>query len=669
MTKQNYTHIKTSYIYTLISLLSISAIVCCHFFSLPEKRLMLLFDSDYVYSFLFAKSIIFEGCSVSSWDLGTCTFFFPNILVYALLFLFANNILLLHLIFSIIQIGLLLLLIRYLAKITYTNISLGYLCLIDIFLCLFLLQTFCSNDLLYIKQLYVPLHTGVFLIAIINIINSFLFIESEKPRYLIMIFILSILSIISDKMYLEFFTIPALAVYFFLFFSRRKVSIILGVSLIGSAIFGEVLYVLLKKWQLIRMSEMAVQLQFSKNAFINYYKILAASIKGNNLIQLLWIVSVIIFVIESYFCIKAFRQKEYQQRQLLSMFYVAFFAITMSSPIITALFFTVESIRYICFAPILSWVFLPLYLHQLSPSNRIAKDALMAMFMIISIFSIVAFGKDIKQIPTDFRPQKVMFVDDAIKKYGLKNGVAQYWNSNFFNAFTHTDRYINATYPSLSGRNLLCNKDKYFHKSPSERTIYNFLLDCQYYDNAFIKAFFADKLQLITNGTDCLYKTEDFYYDAFTGALLKSHWNYNKTVILDLETSVSSDRHTISGSDSLKTGTERNKVTVRNDFQSIDMSKREYGPSYVTDILKIGETVEFRCWIHPITKALMIVGVSNEARMSSSAIDSKDSKGWGQLVFRCNIKENLENKKLKIYLWNPEKVHVFVDDISYSVMK
>jgi len=311
---------------------------------LTQQQFLSLFDSDYVFGYLFSKSILIEHASIKTWDLGTCTFLFPNIFIYAILFILTKKIILTHLVFGIIQITGLAYLLRKIGKTISEDISNTSLLLIDFCLILFFIQP----NVLYTKQLFVPIHTGGFIIGLLSLLFVFLYHKTNHSKYLILIAILSILSIVSDKMYLEFFTIPVCLISIVLFLNKKKEGFIILLYVIGSALLGELLYRLFVYKHWFAMTELPLHLSLSWEALHNYIHILKKSLQGNWLMLIFFMFSLIVWIIEFIRILRlGFVSRLTNIRNLFGIYYISFFGITMLSPILFNVFFSVESIRYI----------------------------------------------------------------------------------------------------------------------------------------------------------------------------------------------------------------------------------------------------------------------------------------------------------------------------------
>lgn len=641
-------------------------LVCLWFYSLTQQQFLLLFDSDYVFAYLFSKSILVEHATIKTWDLGTCTFLFPNIFIYSFLFLFTQKVVLTHLFFGIIQITGLAYLLRKLGTIIYSDASKTALLLIDFGLILFFIQP----NVLYTKQLFVPIHTGAFLTGLLSLLFVFLYYKTNRSKYLILVAILSILSIVSDKMYLEFFTIPVCLISIFLIINKKKEGFKIVLYVIASTILGEMLYRLFVYCHWFSMTELPLHLSISWDALLNYMRILKNSLQGNIVMLFFFVFSLVVWVIELFRIVRdGFLLRLTNFRTLFGIYYVAFFGITMLSPILFNVFYTVESIRYICFAPFISLVFLLFYCTDLLNTKKRYKTIVIVSYLLLLMVLFVVSLRNIQIKTFDYRPNNVCFIDEMVPKYSLKNGVAGYWNSNYYNAFTHTQTSIHATSEQLNTYELLCDKRKYYFDGQSKKTIYTFLYPCSYFNNAFIKAYFANDLQLITNGTDSMFKTPEFYFDTNTGIVMKSIWKPVKQINIDFETAILNG-FIHSKHDSLHVGNAVIKTMSRTGKSCLNLSGIEYGPTLSTDTLQLGETLLYSCWIYPAKMdSIILVADNKKDWMSSSCIDSVDSRGWGRLVLRLNIRERYAGTCFKLLLWNMKKKDLKLDDIEFSVVK
>ena len=641
-------------------------VVCLWFYSLTKQQFLSLFDSDYVFGYLFSKSMLIEHASIKTWDLGTCTFLFPNIFIYAFLFILTKKVVVTHLIFGVIQITGLAYLLRKIGSTIFEEISNTSLLLIDLGLVLFFIQP----NVLYTKQLFVPIHTGVFIIGVLSLLFVFLYYKTNRSKYLILVAILSLLSVVSDKMYLEFFTLPGCSISVVLILNKKRKGLVILLYVFTSAILGELLYRLFiyKHW--FAMTELPLHLSLSWEALHTYISILKKSLQGNWLMLFFFLFSMIIWIIE---CIRLVRvglvSRLTNIRDLFGIYYLSFFGITMLSPIMFNVFFSVESIRYICFAPFISLVFIPFYIQYFISKNPIYKYAIIFTYSFVLLCFIIYCLRNIQLKPLDYRPDNVTFIDGMVSKYSLKNGVAGYWNSNYYNAFTHSLTSIHATSEQLNTYELLCDKRKFYVNTQSIKTLYTFLYPTLYFKNAFIKAFFADDLHLISNGKDSLFKTSEFYFDIATGVVMKSVWKPVKQITFDFESNV---RNGViySKADSLTVGNAVIQSISHSGKSCLNLSDIEYGPTVLTDTLHLGETILYSCWIYPAkTDSIILVADNKKDWRSMSVIDTIDSRGWGRMVFKLNVREQYAGTRFNLLLWNFKKEHFKVDDIELTVVK
>ncbi len=150
----------------------------------------------------------------------------------------------------------------------------------------------------------------------------------------------------------------------------------------------------------------------------------------------------------------------------------------------------------------------------------------------------------------------------------------------------------------------------------------------------------------------------------------KNNFNYKKeyidTIFCDAETVVDNKFVTSNKEYFLEnTNTQTNEKAFEGKFSSKLLEDKMYGMTTTINNSKFGEGFTVNVWKQGANKAVIVASGPKETKfyVKSSEIIQKDSvTGWEKIELDFVIPKIMENKKLKIYLYNPSSETIYFDN-------
>jgi len=391
------------------------------------------FDSDGIYLPTLYNDIIVNGGSYSDWYGSAAPYYFPDMFLYAISnFICSDFYYAIPLYFTLISAIILFTLFKiyrhffnyrdalYLSAITS---SVVYIIPFDT----------------YIFQFISVFHFGEFVVELISVYLVFEILKDpQRKRYPILLFVLSILTIASDNMYILHFILPSLATTLILWFVKvltHKQSLYILGLLITATVFGKLLGRLIT----LNYSEYANITTLSFDHFLINIKSVAdifmhsftEHIFITTLMLLVYIVIIISFIFYKH--VKILKVNELEKGRI---FYISLYLLFMLLGNLLAVSLLYPHTVYIHY--MLPIFLMPIYMFptlfkqvglnlEQKMLTRIYIVLTCALFSILSIQSYKQFNK--ASIKTEYYPSLVSCVDDFVEKTGAKDGIGGYWES------------------------------------------------------------------------------------------------------------------------------------------------------------------------------------------------------------------------------------------------
>lgn len=378
-----------------------------------------------------------------------------------------------------------------------------------------------KKEYLLALHYYIPLHMGVFTIALMIIYLSLKFLKKPNKKYIITIILLSIISVASDGIFVEFYILPSIIVLYIIYVKYRNKNFIklLFYNLI-SLILGKLFLLLLKlsfhfhsKEPSLNFPNILKSLNICLHQFYDY-------LLSGNLKTFIWLISIITFFFILTYLFKNFSNDKIAKapfHYFYLCFIIAFSVIVFFSPALMGIYYDYSNIRYNIFVYYFLLGNFPFIIHHLFKVVKLLKYMSLIIVFILALFlgfkiSSPSYIKGINK-NLNYYPTLVMFVDELSKFENLKVGVADYWDGRVVSMLSKNKTVVNHVFLNNLSPYYHLNSLKNYLYYPNDSTIwYNFIIYHANLDTNFVHSTFGNFV-IISNGNYSIIKVPEFRYN------------------------------------------------------------------------------------------------------------------------------------------------------------
>jgi hypothetical protein len=408
----------------------------------------ILFNSDILYFPTLYKDLFIDHYNLSGWTIPGSPNFFPDMFFYFILMFITGKASYSTFFFAFLQFLTILLLFRHLIKSVFPGYGLYSLTLGNLLLSLFFLVTFIDHDPYMTFHLVSnTYHLGALINVLIAMIFSIEYIRSSRNIYLVFLFILGLLAIISDRLFIVMYCIPfsgALLVFVRKPRNLRKL-LFLTLTIALMLVLGFVIFDRITHNNTFHVAK--AYFNFSIEGITASWNVLYGNLKLFFIHFKIFTIIIIISIISLLFSLlnlfrsasalwKGFElSDENGLKHLMNIFFILFMITVFFTPVLTGGFQGFDTIRYNIFVFYLGTLFLGvvfIYFFNEKPWTYCAiKISSITALAILSIFmGIYISGNHI--IPElkkyfGYYPQVACCIDTMDEKHELKLGVSTYW--------------------------------------------------------------------------------------------------------------------------------------------------------------------------------------------------------------------------------------------------
>ncbi len=456
----------------LFGLLSLFFIVL-FYASLPDSYLDQLFNTDSLYLPSLYKDFFIEHGKVTSWSFNSSPNFVPDMLLYFPMNWMIGNFRLTAIVFSLFQQMLLMFLVYSLLRRFFgkdANVYSGLIVLLSI---IFLLSFLLGNEY-YLSFLYVSntFHVGTFVMALICLKLSFVYVEKKKTGILVLMLFLQLIAFLSDRLFLILFTAPAF--FTFILFWKNRQSLILAISQLLVGLTGFIIFNNLSEWFHIKVGSphRINQISYFFEALQVLIQHFTAILSRFDIVSLIWILAIISFITGGIIVLRNYRKILFGAQPDLPLVYLLFstffFPMVIIAPLLNGNYTGFDTVRYIIFAfyvaifniPLILWF----YRSQINP--KVVRITGIILFTVLFGFGIFLTSKInlVKQIShiANYYPPYVEMVDKVVAEENLKFGLANYWDAKFITMFSKSGVKIYSALDDLNAYYHVSNQDWYY---------------------------------------------------------------------------------------------------------------------------------------------------------------------------------------------------------------
>lgn len=363
-------------------------------------------------------------------------------------------------VFSILQFGAVLVLIYHLFRIWVPKTDITTHIMIGMVVMLYLVSAIIGEGPLIAFQLLAPsYHCGFFINSLMAMIAGMHYLRKGKIIWLIVTGLVAMLASLSDRLFLIAFMFPLIILVILTAirdFREYRYFLLLGVTLISSLlgmwIFkllynGTYLHFIATGWKMFNFANIGT-------SFHNLVDHIVSIIKNPPLQRWLIILMLFFFIAAPVYLsryllsfLKNRLDQDKKQQYMLILFLFIYSVAILLTPVINGAYLGPAHIRYnypaYYLGPVGSVYLLSLHLRGLRYSKVVsAYFATLVSFGLILFLIFSGIKNHVQQGVREFiqyYPEKSQILDQLKDTYGLKYGIANYWNAKHSTIFSRND--------------------------------------------------------------------------------------------------------------------------------------------------------------------------------------------------------------------------------------
>ena len=457
------------------------------FATINEKQIYTYFNSDTLYLPSIYKDLFIDKSGFEGWHLNGAPNFLPDMLLFFIVRSLFSHFIPACFAFSLIQIAVILILLSVLYKTIFKTINYIHLSFAVLLMTFFLLVTLVNNDFVYTFYLLsISYHLGAFIMLLISFIFLFKYISSGKNLHLLILFIVSILSIINDRLYLVMFSFPIYALLFFLFLKVEKkerfikiliyntASILIGLFLFRMLKLSGYIHIIGLSWKVFNFNNIIPALKIFLEQHTHYLK----ELDYRGIINILFLIS---FVIHLYLLIKnvihALKGKTYNELEFIYLLiFIPTILIILVTPIINGNYVSWALLRYNIYSLYLGIFSFAYLFYKLWATKRSLVNYFVIFIVLFIVVESVFIVKKVKKNNIiegldnfiTYYPDHVKCIDELSEKRNLKYGISEYWKAKYITMFSKEDVRIYTVLDNLSIWYHVMNENWYYQNKKGE---------------------------------------------------------------------------------------------------------------------------------------------------------------------------------------------------------
>lgn len=481
------------------------------------------FNSDTLYLPSVYKDLFTDKHHLKDWHLNPAPNFFPDMLLYfVMLFFSSGNFIVVSFIFSFIQFFAIILLFRHIFKLVMPVAYAGYFGL------MFLLFSFCVLEYLFLGKdfmytFYVlsnSYHTGAFVMSLVAL-SLFLKYINDRHKKLVILFILSVVCVASDKLFIVLFSLPAFLTTLFFYKKAGTKTALLVLALLALSVFtGIKLFEFLEDSDFTEFDKPHKMWSFGniRNSFdilLQQVSIYMSEFSFKGMTLYLFFAGLIARIVLFFYI----RQKENRSVFCQYLFFsICFDVIVFLAPVLNGSYTGFDTLRYNIFPLYVSALNNTLFVAWLVNNSALKKQAAMgksistAFVLLLALTGVFSFNAKGLKCYFSYYPPMARQIDALVTQHHLKCGVSEYWNAKKTTLFSKNNVRIYSAYNDLAVYEHVTNRQWFFGDN-----VFNYVVVNKLSDTLFFHSYFKT-IQPIPLGEGAyLIKTPEFRYDRSAG--------------------------------------------------------------------------------------------------------------------------------------------------------
>lgn len=516
----------------------INFILILQFFGNASDELLgVFFRSDNLYLPSIYRDLFIDHNSLNGWNVNPAPNFIPEWPIYFFFNFIWDDFRIASFIYAFSNFFALSLLTVFIIKRAFGEISWGFLSVSNFAFTCFLMLFLDGYDFVTGSMFFLSAyHNGVYIMTLFSVYILFVYLEKGRNFFLpILLLVLSLIGVISDRLFLVFFTIPVLITLVFIRYQshRKKLLIILSFGTAG-ALLGLFLFNLIDKGSYLTIYNVSGRI-FNFGNTIKSIRLFLEHMQNfyirggfHRLILLLSIISAGTGIFLSIrFVFKSTGKSELNLQKLAVVLFTAMILVILFNPIINGTYLDFVNIRYNIFSFYLATSLISVGFYFLSKTSVILKYLIIVGIIFINVAFFVfilrfeARTKSLSHITNVFNyyPESAASVDSLDSNHHLKNGVADYSIAKVITMFSKKDVKVRHVHNNLAIFSHDSNNKWYLDKLNSDVTrtpVFNFIILNNFADDGSIKKIFKTRIDTIISGDIKLLRVPDFYFSPAT---------------------------------------------------------------------------------------------------------------------------------------------------------
>ena len=490
------------------------------FSNFGQFQLESFFSSDTLYLPSIYKDVFTDGHSLEGWHLNPSPNFFPDMVLYFLLMGVSANFITASFIFALIQYVFILYLFTKLFNELFPNRSKHWYTPIYVLFSVFLLEyLFFTKDFSYsfflISNSY---HTGSFVMSLVCFLFSVRYYKYFTLKYLLLLFVLGVLCIVSDRLFIILYTVPVIVSSFFLIrHIKLKHIVLLWLTSILSLVAGLAWFKVIGSGNYIYFDEPHKMIAF--NDIKSSYDIFSGQIlayAGEAGFKSFSIYLFMFSFIGMAFLFFYTRRTNNLLLYFYSVFSIVYSIVVLAAPIINGNYSGVDTLRYNIYpfylGPLNSIILAAFMVKNNSFLKNMKYVAGLAGVSLLAVGLYFTNGTGLRAY-FNYYPETVQWLDNIAEEKGLLCGAGNYWDAKKTTLFSKKGVKLYAVFDDMALYEHVANQNWFYNHT------FNFILLNKFRDTVSYQKSILTHEVIEEEKDIILVKTNTFTYKKDKGYL------------------------------------------------------------------------------------------------------------------------------------------------------
>jgi hypothetical protein len=482
------------------------------------------FNADLLYLPTLYEGLINEGHHIRTWFLNPSMLLIPDIALFFTIHFISGDAIVSLFSFGILQHLLMFLAIVVVFRQLYKEQSWFLAAVSSLLIQFFLAGSVLSREFIFAAfGLGSTIHTGAFVMTVFCIGLTLQYINQPKKSTLIFLFVLAVLSLISDRLFILMYVIPVMLVSGLMIIRFKKKShIVLVITMAITLAFGIWLHDFLV-WKLFKLLNLPNISDFSKivPSFLLMMSQLGKHIQLWNAHSLIIILSLVSYIMHFAVIVRQFSRKAFHS---ILTYYVMFSVIFITGifwmPVLTGTYTGIDILRYNMGAFYLSilnapFIFAYYFFDRQSGFSaiKISKAVFVAGLAVMIIIGVSHISKPGLKSFFDFAPRYVKELDHIAEQEELLYGVANFWYAKPITVFSKKGLKVYHTFDQMVPHYHSTTRMWYLDESH----VFNFAVLSSFKDKSVYREYLDHEGRIVKYGNTEVLILPPFKFNQYTG--------------------------------------------------------------------------------------------------------------------------------------------------------